>query len=436
MTKPVVALEPSPITINGREWRARKRFLGGTHRCAAPEDTLARAKPHFHVAGITRLADISGLDDIGLTTIVAQRPNAPTLANASGKGFSLVAAQVSAVMEALEIAHAEAIVLPILEGSYDQLSRTHNLLALESLSLTNRAIFRTDQPDAWISGWDLLGQRAVVVPFDTVSMLRNPRRVPVMNQPFQTGSNGLASGNELLEAVAAGLYEVIERDALACQQAAFKHGLDTVRNVDTSTISDPFAHDLLQRLDRHNVDVLVWDYTCDTNVPVFKAAIFDRHDQHRGIFGGYGCHLDPGIAVTRALTEAAQSRAIYIAGSRDDMFRHDARRMRLEDSTIGREHLRAHGALVPMASRPSEACATFEEDVAVLLDRVVAAGITQVIVVDLTRPDVGIPVVRVIAPGLEGYMFQFYSPGPRAEYARKHGIPPVPAPITRTRNVA
>jgi ribosomal protein S12 methylthiotransferase accessory factor len=63
----------------------------------------------------------------------------------------------------------------------------------------------------------------------------------------------------------------------------------------------------------------------------------------------------------------------------------------------------------------SGATATFEDDVTVVLDRLIHAGLESVIVVDLTHPELQIPVVRVIVPGLEGYMFDYYRPGERAQ---------------------
>jgi ribosomal protein S12 methylthiotransferase accessory factor len=414
---------PAPVYFEGRAFRARKHFLGGTHRCAAPEDTLARIQPFLKRAGITRLADISGLDRIGLTTIIAQRPNAPTLSNASGKGFTRVAAIVSAAMEGIELAHAEEMLLPVFMESYRSLAARMPVIDMADLPLSDRSLFHIDRAEPWMIGWDLMAQEAVAVPHAMVGMQTHPEQKPRMSLPFQKGSNGLASGNEFLEAVAAGLYEVIERDALTCQTAAGKYSRSTIRQIDTATVTDPFAADLLRRMTANDVSAVLLEYTVDTEVPVYKAAIFDTHDRHRGVFGGYGAHLDPGIAMTRALTEAAQSRAIYIAGSRDDLLRHDALRLRLSDDSVGIDAFQKSAPSASPSIAISEASGTFEEDIATLLRKLRTAGLTRAIVLDLTQPDIGIPVVRVIVPGLEGYIFKSWAPGRRAEAARRSGIP-------------
>jgi ribosomal protein S12 methylthiotransferase accessory factor len=111
--------------------------------------------------------------------------------------------------------------------------------------------------------------------------------------------------------------------------------------------------------------------------------------------------LAPGIALLRALTEAVQSRVTFIAGSRDDMFRRDYASLQLDEGQRARwSELNAPVGLYEFAQRQSLATDSFEGDVHALLERLQAAGLDSALVVDLTRSDIGIPVVKVLVPGL------------------------------------
>jgi ribosomal protein S12 methylthiotransferase accessory factor len=134
---------------------------------------------------------------------------------------------------------------------------------------------------------------------------------------------------------------------------------------------------------------------------------------------GAGCHVERGIALSRALTEAAQVRLTHITGIRDDIFVDDYEDR--PDATAGGLLLDASAALRP--GRDFRQIPTFvSDDVALdvdwLLGRLRAAGFPSVMVVDLTRPEFGIPVVRVVVPGLEGFSSHpGYRPGSRAKRA-------------------
>ncbi len=93
--------------------------LIGTFREASPEETLQRALAShiWRAVGLTRLADITGLNHIGVHTFVAIRPNAKCLTTSQGKGVTKTLAKVSALMEAIEDWHAEELTQPRLYGS-------------------------------------------------------------------------------------------------------------------------------------------------------------------------------------------------------------------------------------------------------------------------------------------------------------------------------
>ena len=148
--------EVDAITIGNAELRAAKTFWLGTHRVSPPGETLERIRPHFRAVGLTRLADITGLDRVGVPVVLGFRPNSPTLSNSSGKGVSVEAATVSAAMEAIELDHAERVSLPALDSSYEE-NRTRSprhtfgsLVAHQAVSVqptAHRALGRGMGPD-------------------------------------------------------------------------------------------------------------------------------------------------------------------------------------------------------------------------------------------------------------------------------------------------
>ncbi len=426
---------PAPIQFWGAELRAPKGFTDGTHRVCAPEETLERVQPLLAVAGITRIADVTGLDRIGIPTVLAMRPNAPTLANSAGKGFTLAAAKVSAVMEGIELHYAEAYDPPEtgdsrwihlsapagyagaahglrLTATLDELAAEGLACSPEHLPLGRHNLFRPDLPEDWVIGFDLIAQKPLAVPFASVSMVPGHRR-PNPRLSFQGGSNGLASGNAFLEAVSYGLAEVIERDAVTCTKLRRGGAIESGPAIDLDSVGSENVGALVARLQRAGVRPVVFDCTVDTGVPTYTAHLFDERLPSTGVYRGYGGHLDPEIAITRALTEAVQGRSVYIAGTRDDLFTLEHRRLRQrgDDLEIDPSTIRlSRDASLP----PSLAAETFEEDCHTLLGAVQAVGLEHVVVVDLAPADPGISVVRVIVPGLEGYSsFAQWTTGPR-----------------------
>jgi len=400
-----------PLMIDGIAYDAHKGFHFGTQRTVSPAVTLERIRAVAPRVGLTRLADVTGLDRIGIPTVAGYRPNAPTMSVSGGKGFTTLAAMASAGMETVEIWHAENLRLEVVLASHAELDRAGLTLPAQWLPLTKHALFDPHRAEPWVWGWDLVGQRRMAVPYACVSMGNSMYRPVGRWMPFVAGSNGLAGGNHLLEAVAAALYEVCERDAVACTRAV---GRGLGERVDLETLSDPLVRSLIDQFEAAGVSAYLFDATVDTGVPAYAAVVADRVDPAMGLFKGYGAHLDPGIAMIRALTEAAQGRVLLIAGSRDDYFGREQRANRLfgDQSRLDFEAIPATADGNRHAGAVTE---SFAADIQIVIQRLCAAGLESVIVVDLTHPELGIPVARVIVPGLEGYHFDFYRPGPRAQ---------------------
>src|SRR5213079_3170791 len=105
----------------------------GTHRSASLDDTLKRAMPLAPVMGITRVANVTGLDSVGIPVVMVCRPNSRSVAVSQGKGIDLASARASGLMEAVELYHAETITLPLRLATYEELRYQHNVVEVDDL---------------------------------------------------------------------------------------------------------------------------------------------------------------------------------------------------------------------------------------------------------------------------------------------------------------
>jgi len=366
-------------------------FRGGT-RSASIDATWRRFAPLAKRAGITRIAELTGLDTIGIPVFAAIRPMGRSLSTQQGKGATDAAARVSALMESLETYSAEHLALPITIGS----ARSLGNRAVDVRKLARAARIDRDRRMRWVEGFDIVAGEPILVPEQAVTLDCTFTRPPL----FDISSNGLASGNVLVEAMVHGLAELVERDAEAAWRRA---GGD--RRIVLDTIVDPVCCALVERITAAGARVFVWDLGSPI-APVVGCAIMEdpREPAWRtlGFYQGFGAHLDPNVAIARAITEAAQTRVTYIAGGRDDFFAFDY--ARATDPEI----------LRPLWDRLAAPCdepavvddllgaspTSLGDALAILVDRLGDAGYRQVIAVDITHPTLGVPVVKMIVPGL------------------------------------
>ncbi len=381
--------------------RAHKSYILGTHRTVSPAETLARLTPLAPKMGITRVANITGLDFIGIPVVMVCRPNSRSIAVAQGKGLDLTAAKVSGLMEAVETYHAERVSLPLRLASYRALSRTEPVVDVSRLPFSVHSVYADDLAILWVAGQDPNQESDVWIPYELVHT-DYTLPLPQGSGCFAANTNGLASGNHRLEAISHGLGEVIERDALTLWKRLDDEACRATV-LDLDSVDNPACRQTLERLDRAEVDVMVWDTTSDVGVPTFNCLLVGRQKFFADPEFGSGCHPDRGVALSRALTEAAQARTTYIAGTRDDflpeLYSEPVRAKRLSDC---RALLDSQESGRSFREIPSFDSATIADDIDWMVRCLGRAGMEQVLVVDLSMPEFGIPVVRVVVPGLEG----------------------------------
>jgi YcaO-like protein with predicted kinase domain len=406
--------------LPGLDEPAPKAFRQGTHRLMPPAETVARVRRFMPVMGITRIANITGLDCIGIPIGMVCRPNARSLSVAQGKGLDLAAAQASGLMESVESYHAEHLTLPLKLATYEELRYTHQVVDPTQLPRPAGGLFHPHLVLPWIAGYDLLRDAPVWVPYEMVH-LNYTVAMRQSTPAFFASSNGLASGNHLLEAISHAICEVVERDATTLWYLSDPTAQAATR-IDPATVDDPACRVVLDKFARAGIAVGIWEITSDIGLPAFLCRIVDAADEplRRLCNGdGMGCHPAREVALLRALTEAAQSRVTWIAGSRDDCY--PAHYARLRDPAMlqrRRAEITAPEPGRPFTAAPTRQTETCAADVAWELACLRTAGITRVVVVDLTKPEFRLPVVRVVIPGLESLAgTASYVPGARARAA-------------------
>jgi ribosomal protein S12 methylthiotransferase accessory factor len=374
-----------------------KEYISGTHRLVPPEKTLERIQPHLARIGITRCADVTGLDRLSIPVYCAIRPQGLVLQVSNGKGLGHTNAKVSALMEAIEIYHAEhpdpaklrRTSLAKLRGEGNSVISPAQLP--EYLS---ECYFSEDFAIDWTCGEDLQTGEAIWLPASAVYLCE-----PSLHS---FSANGLASGNHPMEATLHGLYEAIERDALSRLSSNGRLQIsDYCQVVDLDRVDDPFVQQLYQTLEQAGVKlVLLWVPSCIA-VNTFWAVILDPNpfSASSAVNIGYGTHLSPAVAAIRAITEAAQSRLTFIHGGREDMKELSYQESNLKQRTFKFfDRLAADTDWQQFTDRSG---ASLQQDYARVLNSLSLAGYDRIWRVELTRAPFNIPVVKVIVPGLQ-----------------------------------
>lgn len=266
-----------------------------------PADTIRDVYPWAKKAGVTRVADITGMDRIGIPCYASIRPDSKSLAVDSGKGTTWIHAKASAIMESIERWACDEIEVPSTTGipheaGFPMVKGSH-LYA----GLPHRCVFAKERT----------GRDEVRIPYYAVKIYST--KLPMYQMCWQGGTNGLAAGNNTEEAICSGLFELIERDGVAIYQ--HKGEPKKIRN---ESIEYPECREMLDKCEDAGVSAFLYNVTSDIGVPVYACIMVDKR-MDLGMYKGYGCHLSSRVAIRRAICEAAQSRCVFISGSRDDM---------------------------------------------------------------------------------------------------------------------
>jgi bacteriocin biosynthesis cyclodehydratase domain-containing protein len=427
--------EPRPIQL---ESRAKTFVADGGHRAGSPSAMLERYGHHVSwLSGAVRQLEASPIAEAPSLHIVDSGENRAATAGtldvlrysfrsrAGGKGVTESQARASALGEALERYSG------LHQGDEPRILASHRELADRAVH-PNAVMLFSDSQYRHRDEWNARGSRfcRVPEPFDENAALdwtplwslthQTMRYLPTAFCYYGTGeiagnrwsvpsSNGCAAGTTLEEAILQGFLELVERDAVGLWW------YNRVRRpaVDLDTFDEPYFAAIRAEYARLSRDIWVLDVTTDLGIPSF-AALSRRVDQpeHRLVFG-FGAHLDPRIGLLRALTEMNQCLPWAWsdltpdgAGDHGDDMK---RWQRVETLQTQPHFVPADGPIKTASSYARQWSDDLRDDVRRCQGIVESKGL-EMLVLDQTRPDIGLPVVRVVVPGLRHFWARF-APG-------------------------
>lgn len=347
---------------------------------------------------VTRIADITPLDVLGTPVFASVTPLARDLTTHLGKGMDKETARVSAVMEAVERVSAEELEGESRWATYVELTssgaRVADPLSFDLPPLTS---YRPDSLFEWVEGWELVSARPIWVLAD---LARSPAQEGILDQ---VDTNGLAAGFTRGRAVRSAILEIVERDAVSQHHFFQQYGHEGDvgpgrRRIDLDSLP-PIPKALAERAKKASLKLILEDLTTDLEIPVISSTLIDP--SFSGATGpmplvveGWGADLLAGAAVTHAILESFQSRLGVIHGARDSYNQVPPSRRGTEQNfwKVVAEH---DFSTIPDVNSPD-----LETEIEFILKKLESAGLTQAIVIDISRKSLGLPVVRVRVPGL------------------------------------
>lgn len=278
-------------------------------------DVMPRAVQAARMAGVTRFADITRLDNIGMPVWQAIRPLSRALSVHQGRGITHDAAKLGAIMEAIESHAAENFMAVDRKASWNEIACDRRYGEWADFARARNAVPDPDNLIEWSEATSLEGAKHLV-PFACVSMDLTTR----LGTGLERSSNGLAAGFDREPARRAALLELIERDAVTTWRQ--RNIADRMRDcIDLRMTGFAWLDGWQESLSRAGVRLRCYHVPSIIGMPVFAAEISDLGKAAKAFRAveGTGAHPIPELALQRAVSEAIQGRCAYIAGARDDM---------------------------------------------------------------------------------------------------------------------
>lgn len=283
---------------------------------ASGREALRWLLARLSVFGITRVADLTGLDRLGIPVMQACRPQARSNAVTQGKGRTRNQAALGAIMECLETWAAERI---------PEDSVRH--CAADDLPVAWRAAHQQDlsseagTPVRCLFGWDIGNQAGTEIPEALVSA-DYTLTAPARTTPLPRATTGLGAGVTLHGAILHGLRECIEREIF--DRALHTHGFFEHRQIALQSICDPVIQHWIERGESVGIRTGIWQLDTIAGQVGFWVRLLEQDTPHQLLplpADGICLDADPVTAVRKAFLEAAQGRIATISGAREDITR-------------------------------------------------------------------------------------------------------------------
>lgn len=372
----------------------------GTFRSALPATSLRAARKAAKICGVSRLAGIAGLDQIGIPVWTAIRPLGRSLSVSQGKGLTDTLAQISALMEAIELFHAESCLPPGITRSIRQTVNDPKFIRVHELPVRSKRL-DFDLPIGWLKTRSLITGKKKWIPRELIDLDSTHKH----DGFFIASSNGLASGNSRGEALFHGLCEVVERDQVAHWMVAENLSCGPPsRRLNLTTGLPESVQMIVDMIHAGGLEMAVWHASTTVEIPCFACTIADLKGNtlYPQRAAGYGCHVSKEIALLRAITEAAQSRLTFISGGRDDLFikqyENDIR-IDMPEKRGWRKTMATSDQALPYDDLPDfSEFNSFSKAIGFIISSISKDGIKDVFALDLTNDAIGVSVVHVCAP--------------------------------------
>ena len=429
----IAAAAHRPVTLRPRPTVSR---CGGGHRSAPPEQVLDRYR-HL-ISPITGVIKQIERDRRGPAFFNAYRSGANSAAGArslrglksalrmesGGKGTTALHAEVSALCEALErhsgnFTADEERIRGSLHSLGEQAIHPNTCQLFHDRQYADRATwnaahspfqhvpapFEQNTVTDWTPVWSLTEMRHRLLP--TSLLYYGAPTTPGPGQLW-ADSNGNAAGASLEDAVLQGLLELIERDAVAL----WWYNRTRAPGVDLGAFPDPWIDELRDTYTALDRQVWVLDVTADLHIPTMVALSRRTTGPHEAIMLGFGAHPDPKIALLRALTELNQMMPTIINADPDNQYGcaddPDTAHWLTHATLANQTHL------APDPTQPARQPTHYQysphpditHHIHTIHTRLTALGL-ELLVLDQTRPDIGLPVVKVIVPGLRHFWARY-----------------------------
>ncbi|MDR2873963.1 MAG: YcaO-related McrA-glycine thioamidation protein [Methanobrevibacter sp.] len=393
-------------------------YSDSSFRTVTPQETIENYQNRIKTAGITRISDITHLDSVGIPVFTAVRPNSQdgSVSVYAGKGATKSQAKASAMMEAYERYSAERQESDderIIVSSFKDLP---NSIDLNSLNLPKDINYDDDKIE-WIKSKEINTGKEYYVPANGVFH-------PYLNSSylklFRSNTNGLASGNVLEEAILHGIFEVVERDAWSI----FELTKINNKEIELNDFKNPLIIDMLEKFKKRDIDIKLMNLTADVNIVTIAASSDDKSLKDPALLTlGIGTHLNPEIAVLRALSELAQSRVTQIHGTREDTTRVDFMRKAGYErmKRINKAYFQHEEEKININDIKDQSSNSLKKNIDISTQQLKKASLNKILFTDLTKSEIGVNAVRVIIPEAELYSLDPDRIGKRAlKYQEKH----------------
>ena len=410
----------APLTLSSRE----KRYTAdGGHRVVSPAETLARFSSFVDplvgvVSELTRVPNEHPEVHVytaGVNGVHASRDltglSAGLRRASSGKGFTDAQARASALGEAIE-RYSSAI-----QGDEPRTRTTLDALGDAGIHPNRVMLFSESQYDnppadpEENSGWDRVSQRFgqhVVTDWSPIWSLTESRTKYLPTNLLYLGgsgefaigdSNGNAAGNTIEEAVLQGFLELVERDSTAM----WWYNRSVRQAIDLDSLDAPEWTALRAVYERLARETWLLDITSDLGIPSFVAVSRLVSGDNEEILLGLGAHLDARIAASRALSEMNQMLAA-LGTIRSSSGVNATLAWWLKNATIANQPYLAPlpGATRSLGTFPRVSHPDLRDDV-LWCQQTVELKNLEMLVLDHTRPDIEVPVVKVVVPGLRHF---------------------------------